>query len=187
AAALTPADAPDAIDTHPWSHTTTFPDGTVRPGRFDHRQLLAHYGIPDDLHGRRALDVGSGDGFFAFEFERRGAQVTSVDIETFAEVDLPPALHDLFVASPLNLSFRRGLDIAHRGLGSRVKLVNRAIYDIGPDDLGTFDLVHAGDILLHLRDPALALQRLRSVTADRFLLADCFDPNLDGLGAGPGL
>jgi hypothetical protein len=113
--------------------------------------------------------------------------VTSVDIETFSEVDMPRAIHALFVDRDLDLSFRHGMEIAHRHLGSKVKLVNSAIYDLDPASIGTFDFVHAGDILLHLRDPALALQRLRGVCSGEVLLADLFDPELDALGAGPGL
>jgi tRNA (mo5U34)-methyltransferase len=180
-------EAADEIAGQGWYHTIELPDGVVTPGRFDHRPLLPHYGLPVDLTGKRALDVGSGDGFWAFALERAGAEVTSVDIETFAEVDMPPAIHALFVDRDMDLSFRHGMEIAHRRLGSKVKLVNSAIYDLDPESIGTFDFVHAGDILLHLRDPALALQRLRAVCSGEALFADCFDPNLDALGTGPGL
>ncbi len=182
---------PDAaggeISSHPWYHTIEFADGIVTPGRYDHRPLVPHYGLPEDLRGKRALDVGSGDGFWAFELERRGAEVTSLDVESFVDVDLPPALHEIFREHPVDLSFRRGIEIARRRLGSRVKLVNSSVYDLAPDRVGTFDFVHAGDILLHLRDPALALQRLRAVTSGDVLVADVFDPSLDALRAGPWL
>jgi tRNA (mo5U34)-methyltransferase len=177
----------DAVATHAWYHTIELPDGVVTNGRFDHRRLLPHYGLPEDLRGKRALDVGSGDGFWAFELERRGADVTSVDIETFTDVDLPPALHSIFVESPVDLSFRRGLEIARHRLGSGVKLVNTSVYDLDPAEVGHFDIVHAGDILLHLRDPILALQRMRAVTSGEAFFADYFDPGLDALGAGSGL
>lgn len=177
----------DQLAAHPWYHTIELPDGTVTPGRFDHRELEPRYGLPDDLSGKRALDVGSGDGYWAFALERRGAQVTSLDIETFADVDLPPALHAMFVEQPLDLSFRAGLKIARERLGSNVQLVNKPVYALDPAEVGTFDFVHAGDILLHVRDPILALQRVRAVTSGEFLLADLFDPQLDELGAGPNL
>jgi hypothetical protein len=38
-----------------------------------------------------------------------------------------------------------------------------------------------------LRDPVVALQRLRAVTSGELLFADCFDPSLDELGTGSGL
>ena len=46
--------------------------------RFQRRIKLM--GIPNDLTGKRVLDIGAYDGFFSFEFERRGADVLSVDI-----------------------------------------------------------------------------------------------------------
>jgi tRNA (mo5U34)-methyltransferase len=175
----------DEISAHPWYHTIELLGGTVTPGRWDHRPLVRYLGLPEDLRGKRVLDVGSGDGFWAFEFERRGADVTSLDIETFADVDLPPAIHALFEKQRVDLSFRRGLEIARRRLNSQVKLVNGSVYDLSVDRIGTFDFVHTGDILLHLRDPALALQRLREVTSGEARVSDCFDPALDALGAGP--
>jgi len=46
--------------------------------------------LPADLSGRRALDVGTFDGFWAFELERRGAEVVAADLERFDEVEWPP-------------------------------------------------------------------------------------------------
>jgi tRNA (mo5U34)-methyltransferase len=174
--------AADEIDSHPWYHTIELPDGSVTRGLFDHRPLVPHYGIPTTLTGARVLDVGSGDGFWALEFERRGGLVTSLDVESFRDVDLPPALHAIFEANPADLSFRRGLELATERLGSQIELVNMPIYELAPEKVGTFDLVHAGDILLHLRDPILALQRMRSVTSGKLILADVFDPVLDRIG-----
>jgi tRNA (mo5U34)-methyltransferase len=187
ATTATPLGPEREVAEHLWYHTIELPDGVVTQAVYDHRPLVPHYGLPDDLHGKRALDVGSGDGFWAFELERRGAEVTSVDIVNFADTDYPPAIRKMFEDDPVDLTFRKGIQMARRRLGSGVKLVDGSVYDLDPDRVGTFDFVHAGDLLLHLRDPALALQRLRSVTAGQALLADCFDPALDELSAGPGL
>lgn len=172
------------IDRHPWYHTIELPDGSVTPGRFDHRPVVPHYGLPESLAGKRVLDIGSGDGFWAFELERRGGDVTSVDVEAFAEVDLPPALRRIFEEHRVKLSFRQGLELARHRLGSQVKLINSSIYDLDPDRIGRFDFVHAGDILLHLRDPVLALQRVHAVTTGDALFADVFDPSLNALAGG---
>ena len=45
-----------------WYHTIELPGGVVTPGVYDHRPLLPHYGIPDDLTGKRVLDVATFDG-----------------------------------------------------------------------------------------------------------------------------
>jgi hypothetical protein len=37
------------------------------------------------------------------------------------------------------------------------------VYEISPERLGTFDFVFVGSILLHLRDPVGALERIRAV------------------------
>ena len=46
-------------------------------GTFDLRPYVARYGLPTDMTGMRALDVGTWDGFWAFEMERRGAEVVA--------------------------------------------------------------------------------------------------------------
>ena len=75
-----------------WYHTIELRPGIVTPGFFDHRPHLAHYHLPASLAGQRALDVATYNGFWAFEFERRGArEVVGLDIDTFADIDLAPA------------------------------------------------------------------------------------------------
>lgn len=64
-----------AIEKQPWYHSIQLPDGSVTEGAFDHRQLVPFYGIPTDLQGMRVLDVATADGFWAFEFKRRGGDV----------------------------------------------------------------------------------------------------------------
>ena len=49
-------------------------------GWFDLRPFVADYHLPERMDGMRVLDVGTWDGFWAFEFERRGAEVVGLDI-----------------------------------------------------------------------------------------------------------
>jgi tRNA (mo5U34)-methyltransferase len=170
------------IEAHPWYHTIELPEGIITPGVYDHRPLVGVYGLPDDLTGKSALDVGSADGFWSFELERRGARVTAVDVETTADLDFPPAVRRMVAEQGLVHPIRGGFELAHELLGSRVKAVNASVYELDPDRLGLFEFVHAGDILLHLRDPFRALERIRSVTAGEALLSDVFDPGLDEFG-----
>src|SRR6266540_1871728 len=62
-----------------WYHSIELAPGLVTEGTFDHRPYVDRYGLPGDLSGRRALDVGTFDGFWAFELERRGARVDALD------------------------------------------------------------------------------------------------------------
>jgi len=185
--------AEEGINALDWYHTITLPDGTVTRGMFDHRDLLPHYGIPEDLSGRRVLDVATSSGFWAFEFERRGGQVTATDVPPqqwdwptdgrTPEGDAPEgaggrdsAERDASQhAAPLR---SRNFELAARALDSRVELRSLSVYDLDPVEVGTFDFVHTADLLVHLERPLEALRRIRSVVDDEgtFLLADAVDP-----------
>ena len=73
---------------------------------------------------------------------------------------------------------RRAFDIARSALGLQVERVNMNIYDVGPAELGQFDFVFMGNILLHLSDPGRALKAARSVTAGSFLSFEIISLNL---------
>lgn len=161
-----------------WYHSIELPNGIVTPGAYDHRPLVPHYGIPADLEGRRVLDVATSDGFWAFEFERRGAKVTALDVDETADLDLPARAGEAAAARGLSDPIGSGFALAHRALGSSVQRVATTVYDLDPDQVGRFDLVHSGDLLVHLRDPCRALERIRAVCAGEALLAEVYDPDL---------
>ncbi len=127
---------------------------------------LAPEALPTDLGGRRCLDVGTFDGFWAFEMERRGAdEVLALDLDDIRDADFPPlararieAEHD--PSQPWGAGFR----IAHEILGSSVRRVVGNVYDLSVDLIGgPVDMVLCGTILQHLRDPVAALERMRDV------------------------
>jgi tRNA (mo5U34)-methyltransferase len=173
----------------PWYHTIEMPGGVVSHGMFDHRPLVPHYGIPQTLENLSCLDIACSNGFWAFEFERRGGRVTAVDIASWSDWDLPTGASVPYASAESAPESGQAASppfagdpfvIAREALGSDVKRVQRNLYELDPDELGTFDFVHAGDVLLHLERPLEALRRFRSVTADGglALIADSFDPNL---------
>jgi len=170
-----------------WYHTIELPGGVVTPGRFDHRLLVARYGLPDRLDGQRALDVATFDGFWAFELERRGADVVAIDVDSTHDLDYPhlvqPLLPDINCMPAIGAGFR----LAREALGSAVERIGCSVYDLSADRHGLFDFVHCGDLLLHLRDPLTALTRMRSVSRGRLLLSDSIDLDAPAGGAGPTL
>jgi tRNA (mo5U34)-methyltransferase len=175
AAARSSGTTPEAAgggDAGPWYHTIELPSGVVTDGVYDHRPLVPYYGLPGDLTGRRALDVGTADGFWAFELERRGADVTAVDVERLSDLDLPPALSAGIAGSGDDSVLDFHFAEAHRRIGSRVRLIRRSVFELDPAELGAFDVVHCGDLLVHLERPLAALRRLRAVTAGDALIAD---------------
>ena len=64
-----------------WYHTMRLPQGIVTPGNFNTLEELERVPLPSSLDGRRCLDVGTADGFWAFEMERRGAAEVVAAIE----------------------------------------------------------------------------------------------------------
>jgi tRNA (mo5U34)-methyltransferase len=173
-----PTSLSDRINSISWYHTIDLPGGVRTPGAFDHRDLVPHYGLPDSLAGQRVLDVNTFDGFWAFEFERRGAEVVAADIPRFSAIDFPDQARAVLDAENLDADVGAGFKIAHEALESKVQYRPCSVYDLDPETFGTFDLVHVGDLLLHLENPMRALRAIRSVTRGRAMIVDCFDPSL---------
>ena len=164
-----------------WYHTIDLGDGVVTPGWFDLRDLLHHYPIPASLEGKRVLDVATFDGFWAFEFERRGAaEVVALDIDTYAQLDMPPRIRRTKSPEHLQKKTGDGFRLAHQALGSEVHRESCNIYDISPERLGMFDFVFISDVLIHLRSPMLALDNIASVCRGSASICDVYDPRLPG-------
>jgi tRNA (mo5U34)-methyltransferase len=158
---------------HDWYHAIDLGEGQVTDGWFDLRPYVDRYGLPDDLTGKRCLDVGTWDGFWAFELERRGAaEVVALDLEREEDLDWPPRRR-----AAIEPDHRRGAGfrLAHQILGSRVERVERSIYHTTPEELGTFDLVVCGSVLIHLRDQLLALERIANLCSGTFVSAEEYD------------
>lgn len=164
-----------------WYHTLDFGNGVVTPGFYDHRPIINHYSLPDRLDGKRVLDIAAFDGFWSFEFERRGAaEVVALDIASAAELDLAPRVRAAMSGADLARSFGGGFNLAHAQFESKVRHIHSNVYSMTPAALGgQFDVVHCGDLLLHLRDPLLALTRMREMTRGHALISDCIFPDLD--------
>jgi hypothetical protein len=152
-----------------WYHTFDLPGGVTTRGMFDHRQFVKKLPLPGSLEGLRCLDAAASDGFFGFELARRGAkEVISLDLPDHNDQD--------FSGVPRERTWEVGLgranqcfELVREVTGLNVKRVDGSLYDLGGMDLGTFDFVFLGNILLHLRDPIGALQAVRTVTGGELL------------------
>jgi tRNA (mo5U34)-methyltransferase len=154
-----------AVADYPWYHTLELGDGVVTQGMFDHRPVLQHYPLPEDLSGMRCADIGTMDGFWAFEMERRGAaEVIAVDAPDPLSLDWPASLRHT-AEKTMDETKEERFELAHRALGSKVRRVISTVYAISPGELGRFDIVFCGDLLVHLRDPVGALERIHAITA----------------------
>lgn len=126
--------------------------GFFTPGQFldvEPKRCLDELGVPQNLVGRRALDIGAWDGPYTFELERRGAQVTALDIQD-PDITVFNAVKEIKNSSA---TFVRG-----------------GVYDALPETLGTFDLVLFAGVYYHLKNPVLSLQRIRRLLKDGGIL-----------------
>jgi tRNA (mo5U34)-methyltransferase len=133
-----------------WYHSFELPDGTLIDGYITlerERERWSRFPIPEDLGRRRILDIGAWDGWFSFEAERRGAEVTAIDC-----VEIPNFL-DL-----------------HRTLRSKVDYRIVDFYDLPAAGLGTFDIVFFLGVLYHLKHPFLALEIVCALTTEVAIL-----------------
>jgi tRNA (mo5U34)-methyltransferase len=169
-----------------WYHTIDLGKGLITPGSFDYRTCLDAFRFPADMSGMSVLDIGSATGFFAFEFERRGAKVVSVELPSYdldkfpgetAEqtrqkhiellryhTNLSPAARERIAAdASADEMYRLFIDgpfrFCHRVLNSEVARCYSGIYDLSLEILGKeqFDLIYIGDVLLHTINPLQAL------------------------------
>src|SRR3974390_1449716 len=140
-----------------WWHSFELPDGSRIDGVHDVgvlKQRIAHFPIPEDLHGQRVLDICTWDGWYSFEMERRGARVMAID-----NWDNP--------------RFRQ----VHAMLGSRVEYRRMDLYELTRERVGRFDIVLFMGVLYHLKHPLLALERVCALTTgmaavESFVLRD---------------
>jgi tRNA (mo5U34)-methyltransferase len=181
-----------------WYHTVDLGEGLVTPGLYDFRGSLAPFGFPADMSGMTALDVGSATGFFAFEFEKRGARVISVETPSLAALDRFPgqtveqAVEKIRAmifpsergtradagpacsAEELYLWLLKGpFEFCHGRLGSRVERRLATIYELSPETVGVAqcDLVFLGDILLHTLHPLEALAAVAPLCSGTLVLS----------------
>jgi tRNA (mo5U34)-methyltransferase len=126
-------------------------------------EKLPYYGLPDDLTGKRVLDVGCAEGFFSFEAERRGAR------EVIAIDSCPDSV--------------RRFNLARAARRSHATAFLMNVYDLDRDRLGTFDLMLFYGVLYHLKHPQYALERIRDVCTGELRLQTLTheEPSLKGV------
>jgi SAM-dependent methyltransferase len=156
------ARAREAVAANPhWYHTLELAPGVLTPGHIDLRRTARRV-LPEDLTGRRTLDVGTFDGFWAFEMERRGAESLAIDVAHLDAAEWPPNRRPELVEKMNDWDIRlgRGFRLASAALESKVRRTECDVYDLTPDVVGgPVDVIFLGAILLHLRDPIRALER----------------------------
>ena len=155
-----------------WYHAMELEPGRKTEAMFDLDPFVHRYGLPERLDGMRCLDVGTWDGYWAFEMERRAPPRSSPRPGRRARAGLAPA------AAPRHVPERP----AARASGSRASCSTRRSSASSarsttrrPRSSGTFDLVFCGSVLIHLRDQLLALERIAGLFAAARSSAEAYD------------
>jgi hypothetical protein len=144
------------ISSTTWYHGWEILPGIETPGQFklDPSGQLSAIGVPADLTGLSAIDIGTYDGPLAFELEKRGAKVVAADIQ---DPD------------------RTGFSVARSILGSSVEYVQSSVYDL-PKVVGKFDLILFCGVYYHLKHPILAFEEIGKIAYDHtqlFIEGEC--------------
>lgn len=173
-------------------HTMELPGHGLVEGQWDLRAGVDDYLGHVDFAGKRVLELGKASGFLTFHMERRGAEVVAYDLSEHDDWDVVPLarLHrpqtEISSLYPAGVEhwrdfqrlrrggiarLNKGFWLAHRAHGSRARLVTGTVYDV-PAAIGPVDVAVFGSILLHLRDPFLALQRSLRLTRETVVVTD---------------
>jgi tRNA (mo5U34)-methyltransferase len=136
-----------------WHSPIDLGHGIITKGRSTQKRFerrLRLLGIPEDLRGKQVLDIGTWDGFFTWEMEKRGGQVMAID-----QWD--------------DVSFEQ-FEWVRRVKGSAVRYQRMDVFDITPENTGVFDLILFAGVLYHLRYPLATLEKIRKCCRGQLIL-----------------
>jgi tRNA (mo5U34)-methyltransferase len=144
---MTKEEAVTLVNSHKhWKHSFEIIPGVVTPGDWgltnSATQLDEVYGVPKDLTGMRALDIGALDGVHSFELERRGANVTAIDIQS------PDVT---------------GFSIAKKIIGSKVQYIQGSVYELTTLLENKYDIVLFLGVWYHLKNPVRAFEEVAAI------------------------
>ena len=176
-----------------WYHTFHFENGDVIDGMYDIASNISDYQFPK-VGGKRVLDVGPGSGWFSAYFEAEGAVVTSVEaansnqFDIFGRWQIPTDQwtpdqetygEGFEKFGPMGPSF----DFIRDLLNLRLEKISALPYQIDEKLSGSepYDLIFAGSLLMHLRDPIRALAAMRRVCRGQIIANSYFDPRMDAI------
>ncbi len=131
--------ARELVNSTNWYHRFELRPGLESPGvsEISPSHAADAIGIPQNLHGKRVLDIGAWDGALTFELERRGATAYALDIQDPARV---------------------GFNAARKIMNSSAVHYQGSVYDLPCEELNNLDVVVFRGVYYHLKHPILAFE-----------------------------
>jgi tRNA (mo5U34)-methyltransferase len=158
-----------------WYHRIELPGDIVTPGWSPISP--ERYCIPDDLTGKRILDIGAWDGYWTWEALKRGAKEV-IAIDNFSDdCNKPEAKNrsnkwegfdlcrEAFGFTQMK-TIRASLGYYENEKGQKVCRIEMDVYklnDFSYKHWGQFDIVFFFGVIYHLKHPLLALEKISSV------------------------
>lgn len=177
-----------------WYHRIELPCGIVTPGWSP--ICAERYFIPEDMTGKRVLDIGAWDGYWTWEALKRGAAEV-VAIDDFSD--------DCGKSDKVKRKGWETFDLCRESFGftkrpypyenngpwfneknQKVSRIEMSVYEV--EKLGQFDIVFFFGVIYHLKHPLLALEKISSVCSGSIYVEtvslDEYSPYRGGIGKG---
>jgi len=152
-----------------WWHSIDLGEYGVTKGKQQSIMWTLH--MPDDFTGKSVLDIGTVDGFYAFEAEKRNAKVV-LAIDSLAWKNEQYSAHVLKTG-------KDGFNLARELLNSKV--IDMELEDFNEEmcteKVGKHDIVLCLGILYHMMDPFRFIRKLSEMTNELLILETHTDAN----------
>lgn len=158
--------------------TVDLPGLGPQRGDWDFRETAWQYLGHADVAGKQVLEVGPANGFFTHALEAAGADVIAYDLSPADPWDAVPyggAATDprIGVQQRLLGLINNAWWLGHRLHGLKARLYHGSVYEL-PGEVPAVDIATVGAVLLHLRDPFLALQRVCALARETVIVTELF-------------
>ncbi len=162
-------------------HTVDIPGYGCLKGGIDLRRSARDYLGHVEVRGKRVLEIGTASGFLCFYMERQGAEVIAYDLAEDQSWDMVPfarcdSPRRVAARNAVMRKFRNAFWFCHRAFHSRAKMVYGTAYAV-PEAIGPVEITTFGSVLIHLRDPFLALQSALRLTRETVIITNPIVPH----------
>ena len=159
------------------------PNHGLVSGEWDLRGREPAYFGNIDFKNKTVLEIGPASGHLCFAMEKLGADMTIYDLSVEQKWDIVPYEDGKYKEHISDhqehiQKLNNGFWFAHKAFQSKAKAVYGTVYEL-PESVGQFDICTFGAVLLHLRDPFLAMERVAAHAKESMVVTE-FAPGLKG-------